>query len=134
VKTLLAGVEDMRIKSCERWPGRADCDLECLLQVDTKPAVLERALQQFYTGKSCARCGHPLGREDWWHGRFAMLNAKDEMVPAGRLPLKEFPIVLEQYRPVCWPCHQTERAKQGLTPEVLFKGDRRGKHAQPLLD
>jgi hypothetical protein len=134
LKTFLTNIEQLRVKNCARWPARAECDQECLLQVDTKPAILDQTLAKFYQGKSCARCGHPLGEQDWKRGRFAMLNDKNELVPAGRMPLNEFPMALEGYRPVCWTCHLAEVAQQQPVPELLFKGDRRGRSDQPWLD
>jgi hypothetical protein len=132
LKTFFTDVEDFRVKDCARWPARADCDQECLLQVDTKPAILDRTLARFYEGKSCARCGAALGDQDWKRGHFAMLDEKDEFVPAGQMPLKQFPMALEGCRPVCWKCHQAEIARQAM-PELMFTGDRRGRHDEPWI-
>lgn len=35
------GHEDLRLKSCTRWPERADCDEDCLPQALRNPVVLE---------------------------------------------------------------------------------------------
>jgi hypothetical protein len=132
-KTLFRNIAELRVGQCARWPARAECDQECLLQIDTEPAILDRTLAKFYAGKDCARCGKPLNKADWTRGRFAMLNATNELVPAGRMPLREFPMALEDYRPVFWACHQAERSQQPM-PATLCKGDRRGHRDEPWLD
>lgn len=40
--TGLVGHEQLRLKSCSRWPERADCDQDCISQALHDPIVLER--------------------------------------------------------------------------------------------
>lgn len=108
VKTFFTNVEELRISECERWPERADCQQDCLLQIDTKPVILERTLAKFYEGKLCARCNAVLTRNDWEHGSFAMVNINNVYIPAAKIPLSEMPMTLDGYRPLCRICHQNE--------------------------
>lgn len=108
VQTFFTNVEELRIRDCERWPERADCQQDCLLQVDAKPVILERTLAKFYEGKACARCNTALTRNDWEHGSFAMVNENNVYIPAAQIPLNRMPMALDGYRPLCRICHQAE--------------------------
>jgi uncharacterized protein DUF1761 len=44
--TGMGGHEDLRLKSCTRWPERAGCDEDCLPQALRDPIVLERPTRE----------------------------------------------------------------------------------------
>ncbi len=132
LRTLLRDTSELRVAACDRWPERQGCDEECLLQVDLKPAVLERTLRKWYAGKSCGLCGRILTDSDWSQGRFSALDGNDKFVPPAALPLRDLPQQVGRYRPLCWPCHQQQRAKAASAP-TLLKGDRRGRSEEPLF-
>lgn len=108
VKSFFRNVEELRVKDCARWPERADCPQDCLLQIDPKPVILEHTLAKFYEGKTCARCNTVLTRDDWKNGGYAMLNEAGKYVPAAHIPLNRMPMALDGYRPLCRVCHQAE--------------------------
>ncbi len=120
----LRGQEHERLQSCTRWPEKADCGQECLAQVDPSPENLERLLQKWYVGKNCALCNRALSPADWRRGRLALLNEKEKLFELRHMHLDEIPSALDRMAPLCWNCHQEERARQA-TPPRLLKGDRR---------
>jgi len=123
-RTALRGQEHERLQSCSRWPEKGDCGQECLAQVDPTPENLERLLQKWYQGKTCAICDRALTPADWRRGRLALLNEKQKLFELHHMHLEEIPSALDQMTPLCWNCHQEERMRQAEPPRLL-KGDRR---------
>ena len=123
-QTALRGQEHERLESCSRWPEKGDCGQECLAQIDPSPENLERLLQKWYQGKTCAICERPLGPADWRRSRLALLNEKQKLFELRHMQLDEIPSALDHMAPLCWNCHQEERARQAEPPRIL-KGDRR---------
>ena len=121
--TALRGKEHSRLQSCTRWPEKGDCGQECLAQVDPTPENVDRLLTKWNEGKACGICGRLLTPADWRRGRLAMLNEKQTLFELRQMELSELPSVLDQMRPLCWNCHQEERARQAQPVRVL-KGDR----------
>jgi hypothetical protein len=122
-RTALRGQEHDRLESCSRWPEKADCGQECLAQVDPSPENLECLLQKWYQGKACAICERPLTPADWRRSRLALLNEHQKLFELHHMHLDELPSALDQMLPLCWNCHQEERARQASPPRIL-KGDR----------
>ena len=119
----MRGEEHDRLQSCSRWPEKGDCDQECLAQVDPSPENLERLLQKWYQGKTCAICERALTPADWRRSRLALLNEKQKLFELRHMHLDELPSALDQMAPLCWNCHQEERVRQATPPRIL-KGDR----------
>jgi hypothetical protein len=124
LSTALRGQEHERLQSCSRWPEKGDCGQECLAQVDPTPENLERLLQKWYQGKACAICERALTPADWRRSRLALLNEKEKLFELRHMHLDEIPSALDKMAPLCWNCHQEERARQAQPPRIL-KGDRR---------
>ena len=122
--TALRGEEHERLQSCSRWPEKGDCGQECLAQVNPSPENLERLLQKWYQGKSCAICARPLTPADWRRSRLALLNEEHKLFELRHMHLDEIPSALDHMVPLCWNCHQEERVRQATPPRIL-KGDRR---------
>ena len=123
-QTALRGQEHERLQSCSRWPEKGDCGQECLAQIDPTPENLERLLQKWYQGKTCALCERALSPADWRRGRLALLNEKEKLFELRHMHLDDIPSALDHMAPLCWNCHQEERARQAAPPRIL-KGDRR---------
>jgi hypothetical protein len=121
--TALRGQEHERLQSCTRWPEKGDCGQECLAQVDPTPENLERLLQKWYQGKTCTICDRALTPADWRRSRLALLNEKQKLFELRHMHLDEIPSALDRMAPLCWNCHQEERARQAEPPRLL-KGDR----------
>jgi hypothetical protein len=123
--TALRGQEHSRLKSCTRWPEKADCGQECLAQVNPSPENVDRLLSKWYEGKSCAICERGLSPSDWRRSRLALLNEQHKLFELRHMHLDELQSTLQHMRPLCWNCHQEERARQAA-PSRFFKGDRHG--------
>jgi hypothetical protein len=123
-RTALRGQEHERLQSCSRWPEQGDCGQECLAQIDPTPENMERLLQKWYQGKTCALCQRALSAADWRRGRLALLNEKEKLFELRHMHLDDLPSALDHMAPLCWNCHQEERARQASSPRLL-KGDRR---------
>jgi len=123
-RTALRGQEHERLQSCSRWPEKGDCGQECLAQIDPTPENLERLLQKWYEGKTCAICNRPLTPADWRRSRLALLNEKEKLFELRHMHLDEIPTALDKLTPLCWNCHQEERVRQA-EPIRYLKGDRR---------
>jgi hypothetical protein len=121
--TALRGQEHSRLKSCSRWPEKGDCGQECLAQIDPSPENVNRLLSKWYEGKSCAICERSLFPSDWRRSRLALLNEQHKLFELRHMHLENLQVTLQHMRPLCWNCHQEERARQ-TAPARLFRGDR----------
>ncbi|MGC2111578.1 MAG: hypothetical protein WA655_18825 [Candidatus Korobacteraceae bacterium] len=121
----LRGQEHSRLKSCSRWPEKGDCGQECLAQVEPSPENVERLLTKWYEGKRCAICTRALTPSDWRRSRLAVLNEQHKLFELRHMQLDQLQASLEHMRPLCWNCHQEERARQAVAPRIL-RGDRHG--------
>jgi len=123
--TALRGQEHWRLQSCSRWPEKADCGQQCLAQLEPSPENIERLLTKWYEGKSCAICARALAPSDWQRSRLAVLNQEHRLFELRQMQLDELQATLQNMRPLCWNCHQEERARQVVPPSRVFKGDRK---------
>jgi len=105
--TALEGHEDVRLKSCSRWPEKQDCGQECLRQIEAAPedCLVRNILTKWYAGKTCALCGKPVGEIHWNDHKPALLNAEHKTVEWQDVPAETVPDVLASHQPVCWNCH-----------------------------
>ena len=117
------GKEHTRLQSCTRWPEKGDCGQECLAQVDPTPENIDRLLTQWSEGKACGLCGRLLTTADWRQGRLALLDESFKLVEMRQIELEQLSSTLENKRPLCWTCHQDQRARQAQ-PRRILKGER----------
>lgn len=129
--TALRGQEHSRLQSCSRWPEKGDCGQECLQQIEPSPENIERLLTKWYAGKTCAICTRALGASDWRRSRLALLNEQHKLFELRHMQLDELQETLQHMSPLCWNCHQEERARQAVPSRVL-KGDRHGLSPAPI--
>ncbi|MGA2594249.1 MAG: hypothetical protein ABSH32_30490 [Bryobacteraceae bacterium] len=103
----LEGHEDVRLRSCSRWPEKQDCGQECLRQIEAAPedCLVRNILTKWYAGKACALCGKPVGEIHWNDHKPALLNAEHKTVEWQYVPAEAVPDVLASHQPVCWNCH-----------------------------
>ncbi len=113
LRTSLRNHPQTRLASCTRWPEQHDCGQECLVQVDASPENVERLLSKWYEGKSCAICTRALSAADWQRSRLAVLNQQHKIFELRHMRLDHLQSELQNMRPLCWNCHQEERARQG---------------------
>jgi len=119
----LRGQEHSRLQSCSRWPEKGDCGQECLAELEPSPENVDRLLTKWYEGKSCAVCARALSPADWRRSRLGVLNQQQKLFELRHMQLDELQSKLAHMRPLCWNCHQEERARQAIVPRML-KGDR----------
>jgi len=84
---------------------------------------IERLLTKWYEGKSCAICARSLTPADWRRSRLAVLNQQQKLFELRDMMLDQLQATLQNMRPLCWNCHQEERARQA-EPARSFKGER----------
>lgn len=117
----IAGETDIHLRSCSRWPEKADCDQACLRQVQTEPEAcrVQNLVTKWYAGKSCHYCARTIG-EIVWH----------ERPPAVRLPdgtMREWKHIAPEALPdtfahaeaVCWACHVVETFRREHPSRVI---------------
>ena len=121
--TAFRGQEHTRLKSCTRWPEKGDCGQECQAQIDPSPENVERLMLGWYKGKTCGICARAITPSDWRRSRLAWLDDEQKLVELRQVNLTQLQFCLEGMRPLCWTCHQEERARQAVTSRQL-KGDR----------
>jgi hypothetical protein len=129
--TASRGQEHSRLQSCSRWPEKGDCGQECLAQVDPSPENLDRLLTKWYEGKSCAICMCALSPSDWRRSRLAVLTQQHKLFELRDTQLDRLQATLAEMRPLCWNCHQEERARQSV-PARIFKGNRQDLAHMPV--
>lgn len=108
--TLLKNKKELKLKACTRWPARADCDEDCLAQLGFGPRT-DAVLAKWCSGKNCALCSTPITRADWHLGRAAALDSNHAFLELREMDCKQFPMILDQYEPLCWKCHEAELLK-----------------------
>jgi len=119
----LRGQEHSRLESCSRWPEKGDCGQECLAQLEASPENIRSLLTKWYEGKSCALCARSLAPSDWQRSRLAVLNREQKLFELRQMTLENLASALENMSPLCWTCHQQERARQPIAVKHL-KGER----------
>ena len=121
--TAWRGQEHTRLQSCSRWPEKGECGQGCLTQLEPTPENIERLLSYWYEGKSCAVCARSLSRADWERSRLGLLNDRQQLFELRNIDPYDLQTTIEHMRPLCWICHQEERARQAVEYRPL-KGDR----------
>ncbi len=120
LKTAFRNHQQSRLQDCTRWPDRDDCGQECLAQVDPTPQNVDRLLSKWYEGKHCAICARSLSASDWRRSRLAVLNQQHKLFELRHTNLADLQAELQGTSPLCWNCHQEERARHA--PRVARRG------------
>ena len=118
--TSVVGQPDMRLRECSRWPMKADCGQECLLQIESAPAecLVHGVLAKWYRGKTCAYCGKPFHEINWTDHKPGLMNSQKELVEWRDVQLEKVLEVMETHRPVCWNCLVAESFRRDF-PEMV---------------
>jgi len=125
LQSAMRGHEQSRLQSCSRWPENGDCGQECLAQVDPSPENLERLFSSRFASRCCAICTRDITPADWRQGRLAVLDQNQQLFEMRDIAVDTLQSTLRDTRPLCWKCHQEERARQVLPLRVL-RGSRVG--------
>jgi hypothetical protein len=119
LKSAMRGQQHSRVKSCSRWPQNGECGQECLVQVDASPENLERLFARSFTGSSCAICTREITPSDWRQGRLGVLGQEQHLLELRDMPVDDLQSTLQETRPLCWQCHQGEKARQVMMLNMM---------------
>jgi hypothetical protein len=110
----LAGPPRLRLADCSRWPERADCDQDCVTQIEADPegCRVYRIVESWYRNKECVYCHRPIRAADWldyWlDHKPALLDPERRTHQWNEVPAEELPGRFARELPVCWDCHLAE--------------------------
>jgi hypothetical protein len=108
--TAVEGQPELRLKSCTRWPVRADCDQDCAWQIERAPAdcLVRTIVESWYEGKACVFCHKSIGAVNWHEHQPALLSPEHFTVKWDEIAPEQLPEVFKTHQPVCWNCHIAE--------------------------
>lgn len=117
---------ELRLRSCTRWPERADCGQECVHQIANAPeeCAVRTMLARFYEAhNSCVVCHRGIGELRWDEHKPALMRPADRRTFEWRdVPAETLPQVLDTYLPVCFDCHVVESFRLEH-PELVTERD-----------
>lgn len=104
--TAAAGLRELRLRDCSRWPEKAHCGQMCLPEIEDAPdgCLVRALLGRWYDGKSCTLCGRSIGPIHWHDHKPAFKARDDRIWEWNEIPPESLPLVLTTARPVCWNC------------------------------
>jgi hypothetical protein len=105
---------DLKLRSCTRWPERAQCGQECLSQIEAAPAdcLARNILASWYEGKSCHYCRSAFGKIEWTDRKPGLLSPEHRVLAWEDVAPEAIPVALETHDPVCANCLITEGFRQ----------------------
>lgn len=118
----------LTLKSCSRWPERADCDQPCLQQITEAPdgCFVRSQLDTFYKGATCALCGKSFGDHvDWAVHEPGLLDAEGLVTVWEQHPAQTMDQVLAARQPVCWDCTQIQRVAEAHPERITVRPHRK---------
>lgn len=117
----LSGDTDIHLRSCTRWPERADCGQECLRQIEASPEQcrVETIVRSWYAGKSCHFCGKEIGEIVWHERPPAVLRPDGTTAEWKDISPEQLPETFRNCEPVCWACHVVEDFRHDHPTEVV---------------
>jgi hypothetical protein len=113
---------DYRLASCSRWPGRQDCGMECLAEIESAPdgCLVRERLTHWYEGSVCAICRKPFEEIHWFDHKPGLVTRKREVSSWDEVPAKELPEILRTRLPLCWNCLGAETFRTRFPDLVLY--------------
>ena len=121
----LAGETALHLKSCTRWPDRADCGQDCLSQIATsaEACLVTTIVTAWYENKECVYCERPVG-EIVWHERPPALRTPDGVTREwSEISPEQLPGIFRTAQPVCWHCFIVEGFRKDH-PELVVERKR----------
>ncbi|HVN07466.1 MAG TPA: hypothetical protein VMV61_00720 [Patescibacteria group bacterium] len=106
----LRGRRRIELASCSRWPERADCDQDCVCEIESNPEAHQAwtIAAKWFEGKRCTYCGVAIPGVKHLDRMPALLNLEKKTFEWNQLPVEDLPDALEVCKPVCWNCHIAE--------------------------
>jgi len=112
-RTTGRGKTEIRLRSCSRWPEKANCAQACVRQIETAPAecMLKHFLMKWYADKNCVICKESIKGVDCAHEKAALMRPDGTIAEWCEFRAEQIPSVLETHLPVCWDCYVEETFK-----------------------
>jgi hypothetical protein len=122
--TAAKGEPELVLRSCTRWPERADCDQACVHQIERAPedCRVRTMLDEWYALRACHFCGKAFGEISWTDHKPALLSPEHLIIEWTELPPERVPEALQTHRPVCWDCAVAETFR-ATHPELITDRD-----------
>ena len=126
---------ELRLKSCSRWPERAECDQRCLTQIEQSPStcLVSSIVNAWYAGKSCFLCARPIGVIAWHERPPALLSPDREAFEWSEIAPENLPRVFATYEPLCWNCYLAESFRRKF-PSLPVDRERPAEPPRPPLN
>jgi len=118
---------DVRLKTCNRWPERKDCDQACAAQIAIAPhdTLATAILQKYFAGKRCAICKRTIDGIHVAQPHPGLLNvATHETLDWDEIPTQNLPDALATHLPVCANCQVSETFRRRF-PDLVTDRDHR---------
>ncbi len=124
----LRGRRRIELATCSRWPERADCDQECVCEIEANPEAHQAwsIAAKWFEGKNCAYCGKPVGPVKHLDRMPALVNLENKTYEWVQLPVEELPDAFSACKPVCWNCHIAETFVRQHPELVTYRPWERG--------
>jgi hypothetical protein len=124
--TSVAGLPDIRLENCWRWPLKEQCGQECLLDLDVAPeqCLVSGVLMRWYRGKTCCSCGKPFEELQWLDHQPSLKSPEGLLVRWREVPVENISTVLETHRPVCWNCYIAQSFIRDHPDLVIYRPGR----------
>jgi hypothetical protein len=110
--SIFKGETDYQLSSCTRWPERADCGQECVVEIHDTPnhCLVRTVLADWYLGRNCVFCGKAFGEINW-HDHKPGLYDPDQKKNLEWTDVRPELVyaALASFEPVCWDCNVAER-------------------------
>lgn len=113
---------DLQLRSCTRWPEKAGCGQECLVQIEKAPngCRVRSVLAEWYQGKTCVLCGKPFGEMHTWDHKPVLMSLDRVTQEWADVAVEDLPEKLATCLPVCWDCHVVETLYR-MHPELIVE-------------
>jgi hypothetical protein len=121
--TSTVGPPDIRLQNCSRWPKRAQCGQECLINLDVAPesCLVSGVLMRWYREHECVYCKKPFTEIHWLDHRPALLSPDGKLVSWPEVHVDKLEYVLTTHSPVCWDCYITQTFRLEHPDLVVFR-------------
>lgn len=122
--TSAAGLTDIRLENCSRWPVKKGCGQECLTDLhDVAPdgCLVSGVLMRWYRDKQCVYCKKSFSEVQWVDYRPALLTPGGELLSWREVSVDQLRNVLETHSPVCWDCYVAQGFRREHPDLVVFR-------------
>jgi len=118
----IAGIDDLTLRACTRWPERAGCDEGCLDEVGDDPhALLSRVrIAEWFEHKECVLCGQEFKRVEEQVHQPAFIDRDGALTASTEVDPRRLDLILATHLPVCWNCYSAETFRR-RHPELVVE-------------